>query len=31
MENVGRGNWIEKYNPTGFVSGTDDAKNTFAG
>lgn len=29
MENIGRGKWIGRFNPAGFISSTDDIKNTF--
>lgn len=29
MENRGRGKWIERFNPAGFLSGVDNIKNTF--
>lgn len=31
MEDIGRGKWIERFNPTGFISGADNVENTFAG
>lgn len=31
MENIGRGKWIGRFNPTGFISGKDNIKITLAG
>lgn len=31
MENIGRGKWIGRFNPTGFISSADNNKNTFTG
>lgn len=31
MENIGRGKWIERFNPVGFISSADNIKNTFTG
>ena len=31
MGNIGRGKWIGRFNPDGFISGADNTKITFTG